>query len=320
MNILFSLCLITLSSFSFASQNEIEQQIASEKDPLNFCHTQRRDKVLGQIHQPSLVVINYSLKKTLAESFLSFQKNKISIHYMIDTDGSIYETIGHQPVKAQYNTTGAIIINKDVAQKRAWHTGHGFWNGGHGTIDDINTHSIGILFVNQGANPKNTPDHLIGNPDNTTEWFDFTEKQLLSFINLSQALQREYPIDDKDFVGYGEVRFNPTTKALSIGVAPGPKFFWKQAAEHNVGIYHTLTEKELSQPCNTTITDLQKALFAWGYSVSITDELDLQTEQALKQLQIHHDPLYYQADTKYDLCRSAAIVHNLLAQHYKKTK
>ncbi len=316
--ILFSL--FFLSSFAYTVPQEIEDQIKSEKDTINFCHTLRRDNIVGKIHEPSLVIINYSLKKTFEESFGSFQRNKLSIHYMIDTDGTVYETIGQTPIKAGYDTTGNIIINKDLIAKRAWHTGNGFWNGGHSTINDLNTHSIGILFVNQGANPKTNPDHRIKNPNNTTEWFDFTQEQFRSFINLSQALKQEYPIDDKDFVGYGEVRFHPETKALSIGVAPGPKFFWQQAAENNVGIYHTLTEEELSQPCTTTISDLQKALFAWGYSVSITNELDLQTQQALKQLQIHHDPLYYQEGQDYNVCRSAAIVQNLLAQHYKKTK
>ncbi len=320
MNLLFLLFFTTFYSLSYANNKTVQEQITLEKDSHNFYHTERRDKKSGKIHHPSLIVINYSLHSTIEESFTSFHNSKLSTHYIIDSDGSIYETIGNRPIKIHRHDTNGITINKDLIKKRAWHTGHGFWNSGHGEIEDINTHSIGIMFVNQGALPKNNPDHQIGNPNITTQWFDFTQEQLTAFITLTQALQQEYAIDDKDIVGYGEVRFNPTTKALSIGVAPGPKFFWKQAAENNVGIYHTLSEEELLQPCTPSIKDLQKSLYLWGYSVNITDELDHQTEQALKQLQIHHDPSYYDKDKKYNVCRSSAIIKNLLAQHYKKTK
>jgi N-acetylmuramoyl-L-alanine amidase len=82
---------------------------------------------------PSLIIIHYTGTKTAQEAAdyylnktLDENAGKISPHYMIDGDGTIYQ-----------------FVDED---KRAWHAGVSHWQG----QDDINSISIGIELVNQG--------------------------------------------------------------------------------------------------------------------------------------------------------------------------
>jgi len=282
-------------------------QTAQEKNEKLFCHTLRQDATTPETAQPSMIVLNYALRPTAEDSHKSFRDCKLSTHYIIDKDGKLYKGMSEQLEEV---TT----IDPEFIAQRAFHTGIGYWNGDKQEINNINTHSIGVLFVNEGATPKSNPDYTIGNPENTTQWYPYTSEQLQSFVSLAQQLKATYNIADKDIVGYHEVRAN--NGVLNAGGGPDPLFPWRQAAQQGVGLSHTLTEEELSGPCATSVETLQQGLHAWGYSVKVNGEKDTQTTQAIKQLQIHHDPLYYNQDNQENLCRASHIVKNLLAQHY----
>lgn len=270
-------------------------------------HLERIDRQTQEIVKPSMIVVNYSTQPTLTNAFISFQAARASTHYMIDIDGTIYETLHETP---QAITT----IDTEYLNRRAWHAGHAYWNGNQQKISDVNSHAIGIVLINEGALPKANPNVYTNDTSNNTQWFDFTENQITSFVHLCKQLQQTYNIADKDIVGHGEVAINPTTKSLGRKIGPGPRFPWNDIAQQHVGLFHNLTNEELEQPCNASIVDLQKALHAWGYSVQETGLEDEQTKQAVLQLQIHHDP--QNIDGNVQSCRAQSILYNLLAQHY----
>lgn len=290
-----------------------------ERNPQLLCHDKRRINITDQIATPSMIVLNSSLRPTIETSYNTFRNDhKLSFHYIINTDGKLYKGISEQLEEIEM-INGTYIIDQEYLKLRAWHTGVGYWHGDKQEINNINTHSIGILFVNKGTDDNTCPNSVLNDPTNTTHWFDFTSEQQQSFVNLAQQLKSIYNIANKDIVGYHEVRTD-TNDALTIGVGPGPLFPWKKTADQGVGLYHNLTEEELSNPCQTSIEDLQKSLHAWGYSVKINGQRDTQTNQAIKQLQIHHDPLYYHAQDQQNICRTSHIINNLLAQHYAQQK
>lgn len=306
---------LTASMLSHAAQEN--QEINPERNTQLFCHDQRRLKVNDPIATPSMIVLNYSLQPTAQKSHHSFRNQNLSVHYIIDKDGKIYKGIGEN-LEEIFPIEGTPVIDQEYLKQRAWHTGVGYWNGEKEEINNINTHAIGILFVNEGSDNNKLPDVIIGNPDNTTHWFEFTPEQELTFIKLAVQLKTIYNIADKDIVGFGEVRTDKNN-ALSIGVGIGPKFPWQSAAQQGVGLYHTLTEEQLAASCESfELENLQKSLHAWGYSVTISGQEDKQTLQAIKQLQIHHDSRYYNSDDQYNTCRAYHIIHNLLAQHLAK--
>jgi len=303
------LILLFFLATSTACQTAEEKatQPVTERNEKLFCHTLRQDATTPQTAQPSMIVLNYALRSTAEQALQSFRNHKLSTHYIIDKDGKCYKGMNEQLEEV---TT----IDPEYVKQRAWHTGVGYWNGDKQEINNINTHSIGILFVNEGATPTTNPDCVIGNPENTTQWYPYTAEQVQSFINLAQQLKATHNIADKDIVGYHEVRTNGGV--LNAGGGPGPLFPWKQAAQQNIGLYHTLTEEELSSPCATSVEDLQQGLHAWGYSVKVNGEKDRQTTQAIKQLQMHHDPEYFNPSNQQNVCRTSHIIKNLLAQHY----
>lgn len=273
---------------------------------------ERKDRQSGKIVEPSIIIVNYTTQATALESTLALSNGRASTHYIIDKDGTIYETL-HREKKA------VKIINKEYLKRQAWHAGHSYWKTDEQEITDVNSHSIGVLFVNEGAQPKHNPNVLTNDPTNKTIWSDFTLQQCNAFIDLCSQLKKAYNIDDKNIVGHGEIAISPKTKSLGRGVGPGPKFSWKALAEEGIGLYHNLSEEELSQPCNNSIQDLQQALSAFGYSVQITEKEDEQTKHALLQAQIHHDSNNIDGDLQ--SCRIPRIITNLLAQHRaKKTK
>jgi len=255
---------------------------------------ERRDKQSDKIVEPTMIVINGTSKSTLLESTLFLGYQGYSTHYIIDTDGSIYETLNTQPRLVKE-------INKKYLEQRARHIGHGYWKTDHLAITDINSHSIGLSFVNQDCDNTKTPHR-----------FNVTLNQFNALTNICKQLKEAYSIEDKNIIGHHEITINKATKSLS----PGSQFPWKLLAQENIGLYHNLTEEELCQTCNSSITSLQQSLLEWGYSVEVTEEEDEQTVQALLQAQTHHDPEHI--DGYLQSCRIPRIIANLQAHHRAK--
>jgi N-acetylmuramoyl-L-alanine amidase len=91
---------------------------------------------------------------------------KVSAHYTIDEDGTVYRHV-------------------DEA-KRAWHAGTSYWDGER----DINARSIGIEIVN--------PGHEFG-------YRDFPEAQIAALIELARGIVKRHPIPPPRVLGHSDV-------------------------------------------------------------------------------------------------------------------
>ncbi len=131
----------------------------------------------------------------LALRRLCQRQSKVSAHYLIEEDGTVY----------------ALVDEK----YRAWHAGRSFWRGLH----DLNSHSIGIELVN--------PGHDLG-------YRPFPKKQIGSLISLSKSILARYAITPFHVVGHGDIApwrksdpgelFNWSLLAENgIGLWPRPK-------------------------------------------------------------------------------------------------
>lgn len=91
---------------------------------------------------------------------------KVSAHYTIDEDGTVYRHVAEA--------------------KRAWHAGVSCWAGAR----DINDRSIGIELVN--------PGHEFG-------YRDFPEAQIAALIELARGILARHPIPPKRVLGHSDV-------------------------------------------------------------------------------------------------------------------
>jgi N-acetylmuramoyl-L-alanine amidase len=91
---------------------------------------------------------------------------KVSAHYTIDEDGTVY---AHVP-----------------EARRAWHAGRSWWAG----ESDINACSIGIELVN--------PGHEFG-------YREFAQAQIASLINLCHGILLRHPIPSARVLGHSDV-------------------------------------------------------------------------------------------------------------------
>ena len=94
---------------------------------------------------------------------------KVSAHYTIDEDGTIYAHVDEL--------------------RRAWHAGVSHW-GGHG---DINARSVGIELVN--------PGHEFG-------YRDFPSAQIEALIRLAHGILARHPIPPARVLGHSDVAPN----------------------------------------------------------------------------------------------------------------
>mgnify|MGYP001166784825 CR=1 FL=1 len=92
--------------------------------------------------------------------------SKVSAHYCIDEDGTVYS-----------------LVNEE---HRAWHAGVSYWRG----ETDINSRSIGIELVN--------PGHECG-------YRPFPDKQMESLINISKKIIKRHPIPPRNIVAHSDI-------------------------------------------------------------------------------------------------------------------
>ena len=91
---------------------------------------------------------------------------KVSAHYCVDEDGTVYRLVGED--------------------RRAWHAGAASWAG----ANDINARSIGIELVN--------PGHSCG-------YRPFPEAQMTALIDLAKAVLARHPIPPARVLGHSDV-------------------------------------------------------------------------------------------------------------------
>ena len=115
-----------------------------------------------------ILVLHYTGMKTAEEALarLCDPAAKVSAHYTIDRDGTIY---AHVP-----------------ESERAWHAGVSYWAGER----NVNARSIGIEIVN--------PGHEFG-------YIPFAEAQIAALIELAQGILKRHPIAPKRVVAHSDI-------------------------------------------------------------------------------------------------------------------
>ncbi len=108
---------------------------------------------------PSFIVLHYTGMKTAEEALerLTSEEAKVSSHYTVDEDGTIYQHVKEED--------------------RAWHAGVSCWQ----DMKDINSASIGIEIVNSG--------HEFG-------YKEFSDRQIESVISLCKDIQNRHDIEN----------------------------------------------------------------------------------------------------------------------------
>lgn len=149
-----------------------------------------------------MLVLHYTGMKTGAEAVarLCDPAAKVSAHYTIDEDGTIYAHVAES--------------------ERAWHAGVSHWAG----ATDINARSIGIEIVN--------PGHEFG-------YRDFPDAQIAALIPLCHSILMRHPIPSWRVLGHSDVaparkddpgeRF-PWKRLAGAGIG-----LWPAAAPSNLG-------------------------------------------------------------------------------------
>jgi N-acetylmuramoyl-L-alanine amidase len=115
-----------------------------------------------------ILVLHYTGMQTVEEALarLCDPAAKVSAHYTIDRDGTIY---AHVP-----------------EAERAWHAGVSYWAGER----NVNARSIGIEIVN--------PGHEFG-------YIPFANAQVDALIELAHGILKRHPITPKRVIGHSDV-------------------------------------------------------------------------------------------------------------------
>ena len=115
----------------------------------------------------SFLIFHYTETNDLAKAIklLTSKKRKVSSHYVIDTNGAIYN-----------------LVNEN---KRAWHAGESMWK----KSKDINSRSIGIEIV--------YPGEVLGKK--------YKKKQIESILKLSLYLKKKYKIFNQNILGHSDI-------------------------------------------------------------------------------------------------------------------
>lgn len=149
-----------------------------------------------------MLVLHYTGMPSAKEALdrLCDESAKVSAHYTIDEDGTIY---AHVP-----------------EARRAWHAGIAYWAG----ANDINARSIGIELVN--------PGHEFG-------YRAFAEAQIAALITLCHGILMRYPIPSGRVLGHSDVaparkddpgELFPWAQLAKAGIG-----LWPQAIASDIG-------------------------------------------------------------------------------------
>ena len=113
------------------------------------------------------IIIHYTALPTYVEALnhLCKKKNKVSSHFLISQDGSIY-----------------CLVDEN---KRAWHAGLSFWN----SNSDMNSISLGIEL-----------DYSYSKINNK-----FSKAMMHSLIQLLKYLKNKYNISDTNILGHSDI-------------------------------------------------------------------------------------------------------------------
>lgn len=135
-----------------------------------------------------------SIEETLEIFIEKEDGGRVSSHYVIDRDGTIYQVVSEE--------------------KRAWHAGVSAW----GDIkEDVNSHSIGIEFQCPAAGERS--------------FIHFSDEQIAAGIDLCKDIMQRYQIKPENVVAHSDIAPNrkfdpgetfPWEKFYQNGLAANP--------------------------------------------------------------------------------------------------
>lgn len=201
----------------------------------------------------NVLLLHYTGLRSAEEALerLCDPASKVSAHYAIDEDGTIYRLV-------------------DEAM-RAWHAGRACWRGER----DVNGASLGIELVN--------PGHEWG-------YRPYPPAQMRALIELAQGVLARHPIPPRNVLGHSDVAFarkqDPGElfdwKALAeAGIGLWPE---RGAVRGEMGM--TLRAGD----AGTAVASLKRALAEYGYALEATGQFDETTERAVRAFQRHFRP------------------------------
>tara|TARA_B100001057_G_scaffold497469_1_gene601645 strand:- start:180 stop:914 length:735 start_codon:yes stop_codon:yes gene_type:complete len=157
------------------------------------------------------VIFHYTGMKSEQKAIhkLCSEKSKVSSHFFIKTNGK--------------------LLNLIPERYTAWHAGLSCWK----KKVSLNEKSIGIEIQN--------PGHSYNYPK-------FTKKQVMSIIQLSKYLKKEFGILNKNFLGHSDI--SPLRKK-----DPGEKFPWQYLSKFKIGIW---TNKNVVKKAKSEINKITK--------------------------------------------------------------
>jgi N-acetylmuramoyl-L-alanine amidase len=200
-----------------------------------------------------MVVLHYTGMPTAQAALqrLSDPESKVSAHYMIDEDGTIYRLVPEE--------------------KRAWHAGVAFWRG----VRDVNARSIGIELVN--------PGHEFG-------YREFPVVQIDALIALLKDIATRHEIMPGNYVGHSDVapqrkedpgELFPWRRLHAAGFGRWWTDDFKVAPNAPV---------MRAGERGGSVLELQVALDKIGYAIEGSGIFDQHTEAAVRAFQRHWRP------------------------------
>ncbi|EEX14760.1 N-acetylmuramoyl-L-alanine amidase AmiD [Citreicella sp. SE45] len=137
---------------------------------------------------PDMVVLHYTAMAgaEAARDWLCNPVSEVSAHYVIARDGTCWQ-----------------LVREDM---RAWHAGLGAW----GSVEEVNSRSIGIEIANTGKEP-------------------FPEPQMAALEPLLADILGRWQIPPERVIGHSDM-------APGRKIDPGPRFDWARLARRGLAI------------------------------------------------------------------------------------
>lgn len=185
-----------------------------------------------------------------AIDWLSRPESKVSCHYVVDVDGTIWQMVAEA--------------------RRAWHAGAGSWQGDC----DINSASIGIEIHN--------PGHDGGYPD-------FPDVQMRAVEALSKDIIARNSIKPERVLAHSDIapgrKIDPGEKFDWARLARAGIGHWVEPEPVS-----PVSEDELPAADAKAITHAQKLLRMYGYGIEVTGISDPQSRTIVAAFQRHFRP------------------------------
>jgi N-acetylmuramoyl-L-alanine amidase len=197
-----------------------------------------------------LLVFHYTGMPTAAEALsrLRDPSAKVSAHYFVNEEGSIYR-----------------LVPED---KQAWHAGISCWNGKAA----LNENSIGIEIVNTG--------HEFG-------YRPFPQVQMDAVLALSQDILTRHVIDPKDIVGHSDIAPMRKTDPGELFdwkfLAKNNIGVWPKVAK----VRHPHEVLASPGDENKDVAAFQKLLSDYGYHIRVDGFYGQKTEAVIRAFKRH---------------------------------